>query len=41
MLGYRPDDPEGKPEEVASLVSYLAKPESYFITGELSTQRLL
>ncbi|KAL6300815.1 NAD-binding protein [Sparassis latifolia] len=34
LLGYRPDAPEGEPEVVASVVSYLAKPEAHFVTGQ-------
>lgn len=32
--GLPPDVPSAGPEVVASLVSYLAKPEAYFITGK-------
>ncbi|PCH44827.1 NAD(P)-binding protein [Wolfiporia cocos MD-104 SS10] len=34
ILGLPADAPVGEPEVAASLVSYLAKPESYFITGQ-------
>lgn len=33
-LSLPPDTPIGKPEYIASLVSYLSKPESVFITGK-------
>ncbi|KZT07744.1 NAD(P)-binding protein [Laetiporus sulphureus 93-53] len=36
-----PDFPVAEPEVIASLVSYLSKPESYFITGKLPGCRLL
>jgi hypothetical protein len=35
MIGLPASTPRGKPEDIASLVSYLAKPESRFLTGEL------
>lgn len=31
-----PDGPDAGPEVVSSLVSYLVKPEAYFITGRLN-----
>ncbi|OSX63534.1 hypothetical protein POSPLADRAFT_1139924 [Postia placenta MAD-698-R-SB12] len=34
MFGLPADSPEAGPEVIASIVSYLAKPESYFITGQ-------
>ena len=34
MIGLPATTPRGKPEDIASLVSYLAKPESNFLTGE-------
>ena len=34
MIGLPASTPRGKPEDIASLVSYLAKPESNFLTGE-------
>jgi len=34
LIGGKPDDPDASPEVIASLVSYLCKPEAYFITGE-------
>ena len=34
MIGLPASTPRGKPEDIASLVSYLAKPESSFLTGE-------
>lgn len=34
MIGLPTSTPRGKPEDIASLVSYLAKPESKFLTGE-------
>lgn len=34
LFGLPPDAPDAEPEVVASIVSYLAKPESYFINGE-------
>lgn len=33
MVGLPASTPRGKPEDIASLVSYLAKPESRFLTG--------
>lgn len=33
----RPDLPDCGPEVIASLVSYLVKPEAYFITGRSNT----
>lgn len=33
MFGMAPDGPDAEPEVVASLVSYLCKPEAHFITG--------
>lgn len=35
MIGLPASTPRGKPEDIASLVSFLAKPESRFLTGEL------
>lgn len=37
MIGLPASTPRGKPEDIASLVSYLAKPESRFLTGQLFT----
>lgn len=34
LFGFPPDAPDAEPEVVSSIVSYLAKPESYFINGE-------
>lgn len=34
MFGLPADSPEAEPEVIASIVSYLANPESYFITGQ-------
>lgn len=34
MIGLPANTPMGKPEDIASLVSYLAKKESAFISGE-------
>jgi len=34
MFGLPLDSPEAGPDTIASIVSYLAKPESYFITGQ-------
>jgi len=34
LMHLPPDAPQGTPEDVASLVSYLCKPESHFITGQ-------
>jgi len=34
LFGLPPDAPDAEPEVVASIVSYLAKPESYFINGQ-------
>ncbi|OCH90206.1 NAD-P-binding protein [Obba rivulosa] len=34
MLGLPPTHPHAEPDVVASIVSYLVKPESYFITGQ-------
>jgi len=35
MIGLPATTPRGRPEDIASLVSYLAKPESRFLTGML------
>ncbi|KAF9644964.1 NAD(P)-binding protein [Thelephora ganbajun] len=35
MIGLPANTPRGKPEDIASLVSYLARPESKFLTGGL------
>ena len=35
MIGLPASTPRGRPEDIASLVSFLAKPESRFLTGEL------
>ncbi|KAF9644944.1 NAD(P)-binding protein, partial [Thelephora ganbajun] len=35
MIGLPTNTPRGKPEDIASLVSYLARPESKFLTGGL------
>lgn len=32
-IGAPPDGPDAGPEVIASIVSYLVKPEAYFITG--------
>jgi len=37
MIGLPASTPRGKPEDIASLVSYLAKPESRFLTGQTIT----
>ncbi|EJD06820.1 NAD-binding protein [Fomitiporia mediterranea MF3/22] len=37
VLGLLANAPNGEPENVASLVSYLAKPESHFINGQAIT----
>ncbi|KZT00641.1 NAD(P)-binding protein [Laetiporus sulphureus 93-53] len=34
IIGVPPDGPDAGPEVVASIVSYLVKPEAYFITGQ-------
>ncbi|KAH9949172.1 hypothetical protein B0H21DRAFT_840685 [Amylocystis lapponica] len=34
LVGYPPDTPDAAPDVVASIVSYLAKPEAYFVTGQ-------
>ncbi|CCM01196.1 uncharacterized protein FIBRA_03244 [Fibroporia radiculosa] len=34
LFGLPLDSPEAQPEVISSMVSYLAKPESYFITGQ-------
>ncbi|PCH44826.1 NAD(P)-binding protein [Wolfiporia cocos MD-104 SS10] len=36
-IGLPPQTPVGEPEVIASLVSYLAKPEAHFITGQTIT----
>ncbi|KAH9913103.1 uncharacterized protein B0H18DRAFT_1088201 [Fomitopsis serialis] len=36
LFGLPPDCPESGPETVASMVSYLASPESHFVTGPLT-----
>lgn len=33
MFGLAPDSPEAGPETIASMVSYLARPEAHFVTG--------
>ena len=35
MFSMPPDGPDAQPEVVASIVSYLVKPEAYFITGKM------
>ncbi|KAH9948005.1 hypothetical protein B0H21DRAFT_287368 [Amylocystis lapponica] len=37
LLGLPPDIPNASPGVIASIVSYLAKPEAYFITGQSIT----
>ncbi|EPS95067.1 NAD-binding protein [Fomitopsis schrenkii] len=37
VCGMPPDGPDAGPEVVSSLVSYLVKPEAYFITGQSIT----
>ncbi|KAI0724854.1 hypothetical protein C8Q72DRAFT_877690 [Fomitopsis betulina] len=37
VCGLPPDGPSASPEVVSSLVSYLVKPEAYFITGQAIT----
>ncbi|OCH91287.1 NAD(P)-binding protein [Obba rivulosa] len=34
LLGLPPSAPDAEPEVIASIVSYLVKPETYFITGQ-------
>ena len=41
VCGIPPDGPSATPDTVASLVSYLVKPEAYFITGKLRNLRWL
>lgn len=36
-FGFPPNTPFGTPESVASIVSYLAKPEAFFISGMATT----
>lgn len=36
LLGIPLDSPEVGPDVIASVVSYLVKPEAYFITGQYS-----
>jgi len=35
LIGNRPIKHNGQPEDIASIVSYLASNEAHFITGEL------
>ncbi|KAK7689944.1 hypothetical protein QCA50_006584 [Cerrena zonata] len=35
-LGVPPEIPDGKPEDIASWVSYICKPEAHYITGSSS-----
>jgi len=37
MVGLPADGPEAEPHVIASIVSYLVKPEAYFITGQSIT----
>ena len=38
IISFHPETPAGFPEVIASMVNYVVKPESYFVTGEQTLQ---